>query len=163
MIIRPGDILGAVRASIQLGAILPDMRAEAEQLARDVEALAAARQAKLDEQKALEDERRAIQGDQQRLTLLVAARQREIDSRERRLEQEDIKAQALAAQARSLKELIERLESDDAATRMAEEASRQVPPLTGPRRRTPNRLGCSRASPLPHCAAHCRSRRPVLS
>ncbi len=131
VVVQPGDIVDAVRASIQLGAILPDMQVEAEQLARDVTALVAARDAQAKEQATLESERRAVSGDQQRLTLLVSARQGEIEGKQRKLEQEEIRAQALAAQVRSLKELISRLEADDAATKMAEEASRQVPPAGG--------------------------------
>jgi murein hydrolase activator len=128
VVVQPDDILGAVRAAIQIGAVLPDMRAEAEQLARDVEALAAARSEKTASQSALENERRAVLADRDRLAALVAARQGEMAEQQRRLEQEEIRAKALSAQARSLKDLIGRLEQDDAATRRAEEASRLVPP-----------------------------------
>jgi murein hydrolase activator len=131
VIVQPGDILDAVRASIQFGAVLPEMRSEAEQLAKDVEALVAARESQAKEQAILASERKSGLADQERLKLLVAARQKDIEAQQRRLEQEEIKSQALAAQARSLKELIGRLESDDAATRMAEEASRLVPPVEG--------------------------------
>jgi murein hydrolase activator len=131
VIIQPGDILSAVRASIQFGAVLPEMRSEAEQLASDLDALVAARAAQAKEQDILARERQGGLADQDRLTLLVAARQKDIDAQQRKLEQEAIKSQALAAQARSLKELIGRLESDDAATRMAEEASRLVPAVAG--------------------------------
>jgi murein hydrolase activator len=128
VLVQPGDIVSAVRASLQIGAVLPEMRAEAEQLAKDVEALVASRDVQAREKAVLETERRAVTDDQQRLTLLVSARQNDVQSHQRRLEQEEVKVEALAMQARSLKELIGRLESDDAAAREAEEASSQVPP-----------------------------------
>ncbi len=107
------------------------MRAEALQLAADIEALAKARATQGLERDRLENERRAMLGDQERLNALIATRQAAILAGERQLEQQEVRAQALAAQARSLKDLLARLEADDSSAALVEEASRLVPPPAG--------------------------------
>ena len=127
VLVQPDDMLKSVRAGILMGAVVPELQADALQLATDLAALAAARKAKDDERAALIEQRRAVLTDQTRLESLVTARQNEIAQRQQQLQSEDDKTQALAAQAKSLKELIARLETDDSNAEKLEAASARVP------------------------------------
>ena len=131
VLVRPNDMLEAVRASIMLGAVLPEMRNEAEQLAADLKGLVENRQAQATERDALLREKQAIAADRERLAALVSARQGQIDASEQQLREERQKITLLAKQAQSLKELITRMESDIANASRAAEAAKKVPLPTG--------------------------------
>ena len=120
---RPEDAVGAIRSSILAGAVLPDLRIEAEALAADLTELTRLRagiQAQRDELKGrymLAGEARA------RLDILMAAKQDQQDQTTIELRAEQTKAGRLADKAKSLKELIGSLEKDiKAAARAAEQA-----------------------------------------
>ena len=131
VLIKPNDMLEAVRAAIMLGSVLPEMRQEAQQLAADLASLVANRKAQDEERAALLKEKIAVAADRERLSALVSARQGQIDASEQQLRDERQKISTLARQAQSLKDLISRMETDiDGASRAAE-AARKVPLPTG--------------------------------
>jgi len=131
VLVRPDDILAAVRAAILLGGVLPELREEAQRLARDLAALVDNRRSQTEEREKLVAERRAIAADRERLTALVSARQDQIESSEQRLKSDRAKITQLARQAQSLKDLITRMESDIAGASRAAEAARKVPLPSG--------------------------------
>jgi septal ring factor EnvC (AmiA/AmiB activator) len=75
VLVRPEDMLEAVRASILLGAVLPELRSEVEVLATDLAELVRLKQAIAADRATLDAELIALNGEQERLTALIAARQ----------------------------------------------------------------------------------------
>ena len=131
VLVKPDDVLDAVRASIMLGGVLPGLRAEAQQLADDLKALIDNRSAQADERDALVREKLSIVADRERLAALVSSRQGQIDASEQQLREDRQKITTLAKQAQSLKDLIGRMESDIAGAARAAEAAKKVPLPSG--------------------------------
>jgi len=123
VLVRPEDMLEAVRASILLGAVLPELRAEAEILASDLAELVRLKEAIATDRTTLSAELGALNTEQQRLTALMEARQGRMAEVERSIGAEREKAAELARKAGTLKELIDRMEAEiSGAQRAAEEA-----------------------------------------
>jgi septal ring factor EnvC (AmiA/AmiB activator) len=125
VLVRPEDILGAVRTSMLLSAVLPELRGEVETLAGDLAELVRLKQAIVADREALAVELTALAQDQRQLDALVAARQGQLAQAEKAFGGEREKAAELAAQARTLKELIDRMEREiPAGQRAAQDARR---------------------------------------
>jgi septal ring factor EnvC (AmiA/AmiB activator) len=125
VLVRPEDILGAVRTSMLLSAVLPELRGEVETLAGDLAELVRLKQAIVADREALAVELAALAQDQRQLDALVAARQGQLAQAEKAFGGEREKAAELAAQARNLKELIDRMEREiPAGQRAAQDARR---------------------------------------
>lgn len=121
----PSDILRAVRASMMLGAVLPELRAETEALAADLSELVDLRAKMAAEGETLKRDLASLGEERVRLAALVEARQAAVGDAEKALGAERERARDLARQATSLKELIERMEREVAsAARAADEARR---------------------------------------
>ncbi len=127
VIVRAEDMLDAVRASIMLGAVLPELRREAETLAVDLGELVRLRDQILVEREKLRQERELLVVERQRLEELVGARQASLSTAERSLADERQRAGAFARQAQSLKELITRMEGENAAAKRAAEEAAKAP------------------------------------
>jgi septal ring factor EnvC (AmiA/AmiB activator) len=116
-------MLEAVRASMLLGAVLPELRTETEALAGDLSEMVRLRSAAASERDALSRDVTALVDDRTRLSALVDARQRDLAGAEARAQEEAARAQELAGKAAGLKDLIGRLETEiDSGVRAAEEA-----------------------------------------
>jgi septal ring factor EnvC (AmiA/AmiB activator) len=126
VLVRPEDMLEAVRASILLGAVLPELRSETETLAADLTELVRLKEAIVQDRRALGAEAAALRAEQERLLALIGLRQERIEDAERNLVVEREKAAELARQAGSLKELIERMERDISGAQRAAEAARRA-------------------------------------
>ncbi|MXQ13930.1 murein hydrolase activator EnvC family protein [Microvirga makkahensis] len=126
VLVRPEDMLEAVRASIMLGAVLPELRAEAEILASDLAELVRLKDAIATDRSTLDKELTALNGEQQRLTALMAARQSRMAEVERSIGAERGKAAELAREADTLKELIDRMEAEIAGAQRAAEEARKA-------------------------------------
>lgn len=125
VLVRPEDMLEAVRASMLLGAVLPELRAETEALASDLAEMVRLRAAAAAEREGLGREVAALAEDRQRLAALMDARQQDVRVAEQTVQDEIRKAAEFASRAQSLKDLIGRLEGDiQAQGRAAEEARR---------------------------------------
>lgn len=126
VLVRPEDMLEAVRASIMLGAVLPELRAEAEVLASDLAELVRLKEAIAIDRTTLNAELGGLTGEQKRLAALMDARQSRIAEVERNFGAERDKAVELARKAGSLKELIDRMEAEIASAQRAAEEARKA-------------------------------------
>ena len=143
VIVQPEDALQSVRTAIMLGAVLPEMRQQAENLVGDLAELLRLRTEIAMERDALARDLAALATDQQRLALLVEGRQKRLSAAEGELEAERQRAAALARQAESLMDLIAKLEQGlDSDTRSARAAARAaLEGRTVPGGLDPGRLG----------------------
>ncbi len=125
LLIRPEDALSAVRTAMMLGAVVPEMRLQAEALAADLAELVRVRRDIADEKSRLERDSTMLEAERQRVALLIGERQRKLADTERALDDERVKAAALAREVDNLKDLIGRAEAGlDRATRAARAAAR---------------------------------------
>lgn len=123
VLVRPEDMLEAVRASMLLGAVLPELRSETEALASDLSELLRLKTAAAVERDTLSREVTSLVEDRRRVALLVEARQQDLTLVEKSAREEAEKFAELAQKAQTLKDLISRLESSiEAASRAADEA-----------------------------------------
>ncbi|HXW25109.1 MAG TPA: peptidoglycan DD-metalloendopeptidase family protein [Xanthobacteraceae bacterium] len=111
----PEDALLSVRTAMLLGAVLPEMRVEAEALSADLAELARVRKDMGIEKATLGRDVAAFSDDQQRMTLLVQERQKKQAEAEKALDAQRQHIALLARQADNLKDLIAKLERDAAA------------------------------------------------
>lgn len=112
ILISPGDIRKAVRTAMMLGAVLPELKAETEVIASDLDELASVRSRIAGERDALAREAETLGKERVRLAALVEARQKAMSEVERALEAERKKAAELARQASTLKDLIAAMERE---------------------------------------------------
>lgn len=123
LLVRPNDALEAVRSAMLLGAVVPDMRAEAESLGSDLRELVRLKALMTDERDALRREMAELGGQQERLAALIDERQRQSVEREKALGAEADKAEELARGVGDLEALIAKMEKEQAA-HAAEEAAK---------------------------------------
>ncbi len=123
---RPQDALAAIRGSILAGAVLPDIRVEAEALAADLSELTEL-SARIEAERDSLRTRYASLGDEQaRIDLLVEAKKAQSEQTEAAFKTERDKASELAGQAESLQSLIQTLESEVAASAQAAAEAREA-------------------------------------
>ncbi len=127
VLVQPDDILGALRASILLGDVLPELRRDVETLVSDLETLSANQKNQVVERENLAKEKQTASLERDRLAMLVTSRQNQIETSEQKLREERSKITSLAKDALSLKDLITRMETDIAGAAKAAEASKLVP------------------------------------
>jgi septal ring factor EnvC (AmiA/AmiB activator) len=123
ILVAPEDALASVRTAILLGAILPEMRREAEALAAALAELVRVRRDISVEREDLSRDLASLSEDRRRMTLLVEERQKKQAEAEKALEAERERASALARQAESLQELIARMEQEIVASARAAKAA----------------------------------------
>lgn len=132
--VRPDDALAAIRSALLLGAVVPELQAEARELRTRLEQLAAIRQDILDERVTLGETRKSLDAERAELQALLDRKvvlQARLD-REVKTEQERVAA--LSRQATDLSDLIARLETS-AASRLP--AARPDPAPPAPRAEEP--------------------------
>jgi septal ring factor EnvC (AmiA/AmiB activator) len=115
LLVRPNDALEAVRSAILLGAVVPGMRAEAEELGSDLRQMVRLRTMLTEEHDALAREVAELADERERLAALVEERQRQQASREQDLAGEAQKAAEIARGVGDLEALIQRMEQEQAA------------------------------------------------
>lgn len=124
LLIRPEDARTAVRSAILLGAVLPELRVEAEALAADLEDLAKIKKRIAAEHAALTAEKNKQQEERHRITRLqkekLALKQRS----EEQLLAEQKKVATLARNAKSLQDLISKIETQITAASQAAQKAR---------------------------------------
>ncbi len=129
LMVSPGDALQAVRTAILLGAVVPEMRHEAEALAGDLARLVGVRKDIDAERDKLKAEIASIESERARMSALIDERQRQQVEREASLSSERSRALELSRQASDLNDLIAKIEQGlDSATRAAREAARSGSP-----------------------------------
>lgn len=123
LLAEPRDVLRAIRASMTLGAVLPQLRAETEALANDLQDLVNLRASISAEREKLAADLTTQRNERARLEALIAARRKSIGEAQEALAAERARAEKLSRQATSLKDLMSRMETElDSAKKAAEEA-----------------------------------------
>jgi septal ring factor EnvC (AmiA/AmiB activator) len=125
IMVRPEDALQSVRAAIMLGAVVPEMRTQADSLAADLVDLVRIRKEIAGEKDRLARDVASLTEERQRITLLMDERQKKQAETEKALEAERQKAIVLARQVDNLKDLIGKVEQGlDTASKAARSAER---------------------------------------
>ncbi|GGK52120.1 murein hydrolase activator EnvC family protein [Salinarimonas ramus] len=124
VLVRPEDILAAVRTSMLLGSVVPELRAETEALALDLEELVRLREAIATDRATLAAELEALASERTRLTALVEARQARLAAARENAAAERARTASLAREAATLEDLIAGMEREIAAARDAASAAR---------------------------------------
>ena len=133
LLVAPEDALGAIRAAILLGAIVPDLRDEAMILVADLKTLTDLRREAEGARETRRQEVARLDGERSRLDELVRARQEQLGASRQALASETDKAARLAREARSLRDLLARSENVAYGDPRALELARRAPlrPETG--------------------------------
>jgi septal ring factor EnvC (AmiA/AmiB activator) len=127
LLVSPEDALRAVRTAITLGAVLPEMRAQADALAGDLAALLDVRKEIVAQRDGLTGELDQLGREQLRVTLLVDERQKKQAGAEQSLNSERQRAADLARQVENIKDLITKLEGGlNSTTRATRAADRSI-------------------------------------
>jgi septal ring factor EnvC (AmiA/AmiB activator) len=129
---RPEDALAAIRGSILAGAVLPDIREEAQKLADDLAELTDLTDKIEAEHKTLRTQYQSLADEQARIDLLVEAKKAQREQTAAALDAERSKSAGLADQAKSLQSLIDSLESQVAAAAKAAAEAREAAEKTAP-------------------------------
>jgi murein hydrolase activator len=127
LMVRPEDALQAVRTAIMLGAVVPEMRAQADALAGDLAELLRVRQDIDAENGKLSRDLATLAHEQLRLNMLIDERQQKQTAVEQTLDAQRQHATDLAHQVDNLKDLIGKLEQGlDATTRQTRLNARAI-------------------------------------
>ncbi|MFZ2108129.1 MAG: hypothetical protein WAV18_22570, partial [Roseiarcus sp.] len=110
ILVRPGDMVEAVRAAMMLGATISDLKSEADALASDLDKLTTLRASIASQRDDLARSAQSLALDKTRLTELIRARQQSLSVAETALGAERKRAAELAGQAANLKDLIAGME-----------------------------------------------------
>ena len=125
LMVRAEDALQSVRSAMVLGAVIPEMRQQAEALSVDLAELERLRKEIADERDRLARDLLVLADERQRLSLLIEERQKRQGEAEAALGSERQRANQLARQADNLNQLISQLEQGlDAPARAARAAAR---------------------------------------
>jgi septal ring factor EnvC (AmiA/AmiB activator) len=125
LLVRPEDALASIHSAILLGAVVPELRSAAEELAKNLQDLVKVREAKQKERDELRANASALAEGRARIEMLIAERQSQRDASAAQLQAEQQRAGALADQATSLRELIDRMEQEnEVAAKAAAQAAK---------------------------------------
>jgi murein hydrolase activator len=123
LLVDPGDALGSARGAILISAIVPQLQQKADDLIADLDRLDDIKAAALAEEARLKANFEVLEEEQLRIATLIAARQASEERAGEELAQEEAAAAALAAQASSLKQLIDDLTKRAVAVAVAARAT----------------------------------------
>lgn len=119
LLVSPEDALGSVRSAILLGAVVPSLRGEAEQLVATLKEFTEIKSAVALERERLTVMMSGAKEEEKRLDLLLAENQMKSSQSIAALDSEKKRAEELAAKATSLENLVLSLESEIASVRDA--------------------------------------------
>jgi septal ring factor EnvC (AmiA/AmiB activator) len=123
LIVDPTDALGSARGAILIAAIIPQLQQKADELMADLQRLSDIKAAALEEEARLRANLEILEEEQLRIATLIAARKQSEDRAVAELAAEASEAEALAAKATSLKQLIDDLTRRAQAVAAAAEAT----------------------------------------
>jgi len=126
LLARPEDILQTIRASLAIGAVLPQMRAETVALQGDLRRLLRLRDDISAQKAGLAQEKDDLTLQRQLLERMLEARRVAREEKESARKAEAERMRALAAKATSIKELIARMEAESEAARKAAQAAKEA-------------------------------------
>jgi septal ring factor EnvC (AmiA/AmiB activator) len=121
---QPEDVLKSVRAAILLGAIVPELRSQADKLVADLSELSRVRRQITAERAALNRNRAEREEERSRISALIEERQRQFGENQKAFESERDRSNALAKKAENVQDLVTSLEKEiaDAAKQAAKAA-----------------------------------------
>lgn len=124
LLVTPEDALASVRSAILLGAVVPGMRAEADRLVADLEALAQLQtEATAEKASASQTIAEGLE-EEKRMDMLLAEKEKLSRQNAEELAAEHRRSEELAGRATSLEGLIQSLESEISSVREAMEQAR---------------------------------------
>lgn len=123
LIVDPSDALGSARSAILISAIVPQLRSKADELTANLKRLAEVKAAALEEEALLRANFEILEEEQLRIATLIVARREGEGRITAEIEAEQDEAEALAAKASSLKQLIDDLTKRAAAVAVAADAT----------------------------------------
>jgi len=126
ILVKPQDMAEAVRAASVLGALIANLKSETEALSRDIDEMARTRESMAREREELERASASLALEKTRLSALIEARQKSLSSVEEALAAQQKRSADLGRQAASLKDLIAKLDAEEAQRRAAASAARSV-------------------------------------
>jgi septal ring factor EnvC (AmiA/AmiB activator) len=112
LMLAPDDALASVRAAILLGAVVPELRGEAQKLVADLEELAALRRGILQARENFAASQAALQEERARIAALIEERQRQFGERQKAFETERARTAVLAKEADTVQDLVTQLEKE---------------------------------------------------
>jgi len=112
LVVEPHDVLAALRGAMMFGTIVPDLKAEAGKLSRELVRLDELRARTVDEQSRLKENLTRLTEAREQLVELQARKRALLAESGERLNAEKARAQALAVKAKDLKELLASLEHE---------------------------------------------------
>ncbi|MFC7065953.1 murein hydrolase activator EnvC family protein [Brucella rhizosphaerae] len=126
ILVRPDDALASVRSAVLLGAVVPEMREQVEELTSDLHDMQRVTASITQEQEKLKGTRTAQAEEQKRQSLLLEEKKKLQAQSEQEIEAQRKRSEELAAKAGSLKELIDGLDQQMAGVRDAADAARKA-------------------------------------
>jgi murein hydrolase activator len=126
LLVAPEDMLRAIRTSMLLGAVVPQMRAETEALVSDLADLIRLRQSVATEKAQLARQVQDLGEQRQKLAALIDTRQAALGVAQQALAAEHDRAANLASQASNLVQLIARMEDELAGAKRAADEARKA-------------------------------------
>jgi murein hydrolase activator len=120
LVVEPRDVLAALRGAMMFGSIVPELRGEAEALAKKLARLETIRKDVELEKTALNSSMESLRTSQIDLGVLIQQKKQIVFESASKLESEKKRAAELASKAKSLKQLV----ADLAAARLKEEAEK---------------------------------------
>ncbi len=123
ILVKPGDMSEAVRAATVMGSLIPELKTEIEAARHNLDDLGKTRESIARERDELTEKSKALAADKMRLAALIDARQQSLVSAQDALGSQQQRATELAKKATSLKDLLTRLDSENAARRAAAAAA----------------------------------------
>ena len=124
VLVRPEDVLAVIRTSMLLGAVVPELRGEAETLAGDLTELIRVRGLIAADRESLKNDLAGWAREKQRLDALIETRRNRLSDVEQGLAAERRRAAELGGQAKSLKDLVDRMEGEAASAKRAADEAR---------------------------------------
>ncbi|WDR01550.1 peptidoglycan DD-metalloendopeptidase family protein [Devosia algicola] len=109
LIVDPSDALGSARSAMLIASIAPQLRAKAELVAADLKHLTEIKQEAQKEEQLLKANHAVLEEEQLRIATLILARKQGVSVMTDELRAEEQAAVELAARAKTLKELIDKL------------------------------------------------------
>ncbi len=126
ILVRPDDALASVRSAVLLGAVVPEMREQVEELTGDLKDMQRVTASIRQEQEKLKTARTVQAEEQKRQSLLLEEKKKLQAQSEQEIEAQRKRSEELAAKAGSLKDLIDGLDKQMTGVRDAAEAARKA-------------------------------------
>ena len=126
ILLKPGDVAEAIRAATALGGVLPDLRAETQALANDLDKLGQLRTAIAQERDAAAAQATALGEDRKNLIAMIDQRQGALQAASGALAAGEARNAELAKQAASLKDLLANAERQQREASLGQQTADDV-------------------------------------